>query len=154
MTYQLLKQPNDAAIPQILSVYRHPSVARFISIDEQHYWDYVTSTECVSFYKVYKENCLVAATHLELDGDVLYMDLVVFPAYQKMGIASEILRDIQRGILVSDFRNIHVSIDERNTASLKLFENAGFVCVGRDDELLEYEYSLCEKGNLDIPGGL
>ncbi len=140
MTYQLLKQSNDADIPQILAVYRHPSIARFISIDEQHYWDYVTSTERVSFYKVYQDDRLVAAAHLELDGDVLYMDIVVFPAYQKMGIASEILRDIQSGILVSDFRNIHVSIDERNIASRKLFEKAGFVCVGRDDELLEYEY--------------
>ena len=34
-----------------------------------------------------------------------------------------------------------INIDEKNIASLKLFESAGFVCTGKDEELLEYEYS-------------
>ncbi|MBE6787753.1 MAG: hypothetical protein E7537_05340 [Ruminococcaceae bacterium] len=39
--------------------------------------------------------------------------------------------------LISQF----ISIDEKNTASINLFESAKFVCVGKDTELLEYEYS-------------
>ena len=73
------------------------------------------------------------------------MDIVVFPDYQRRGIASKIIRDIQGGALVQDFRKIHVSIDEKNRASLRLFKNAGFIYVGKDEELLEYEYTMCEK---------
>lgn len=51
------------------------------------------------------------------------------------------LKDIQAGKFELDFDKIQVSIDEKNTASIKLFESAGFVCVGKNTELLEYEYS-------------
>lgn len=145
MTYQLLTKPNDEDILRILAVYQQPSVSRFISIDEQNYWEYVTSTECVYFYKVYADDQLSAVMHLELANGILYMDIVVFPDYQRRGIASKILRDILCGALVQDFHKIHVSIDEKNIASLRLFRNAGFVYVGKDEELLEYEYSVCEK---------
>ena len=68
------------------------------------------------------------------------MSVVVFPEYQKQGIATTILTDIQAGKIGLDFDKIRVYIDEKNIASLKLFESAGFVCTGKDEELLEYEY--------------
>ena len=69
------------------------------------------------------------------------MSVVVFPKYQSQGIATIIVKDIQAGKLGLDFIKIQVSIDEKNTASLKLFESVGFICVNKDEELLEYEYS-------------
>jgi len=33
-----------------------------------------------------------------------------------------------------------VLVDVENIASIRLFENAGFLCVGKDEELLEFEY--------------
>ena len=140
MNYQLLTNQNDAHIPRILSAYKTPSVAPFISINEANYWEYVTNTENVWFYKICEDGCIVATIHLELNKRVLYMDVVVFPEYQKRGIAKKILRDIQNGKLGIDFAKIQVSIDERNNASIRLFENAGFSCVGKDEELLEYAY--------------
>ena len=140
MTYQLIKSHIDKDIPIILSIYRLPSVARFVSINEENYWQYVTSTDNVWFYKVFKNDCLVATIHLELPERVLYMDIVVFPQYQRKGIGSKILNDIGKGKLGLDFDKIQVSIDESNIASIKLFEAAGFVCVAKDEELLEYEY--------------
>lgn len=140
MTYRLIKRQDDEDIPRILSVYNLPSVSRFISIDEKNYWQYVTTAEGVCFYKIFEDNILVAATHFELADRTLYMDVVVFPEYQRSGIATKILADIQEGKLGFDFDRIRVSIDEKNTASLKLFENAGFVCVAKEEELLEYEY--------------
>ena len=71
----------------------------------------------------------------------MYMSVVVFPKYQSQGIATIIVKDIQAGKLGLDFIKIQVSIDEKNTASLKLFESVGFICVNKDEELLEYEYS-------------
>ena len=69
------------------------------------------------------------------------MSVVVFPEYQKQGIATTILKDIQTRKIGLDFDKIQVSIDQKNTASLKLFESVGFICVNKDEELLEYEYS-------------
>ena len=141
MIYRLIKDLDDEDIPTILSVYRQPSISRFISIDEENYWKYITSTDNVYFYKIYKDDILLATIHLELVDCVLYMSVVVFPEYQKQGIATTILKDIQAGKTGLDFDKIRVYIDEKNTASLKLFESAGFICVNKDKELLEYEYS-------------
>ena len=141
MIYRLIKDLNDEDIPTILSVYKQPSISRFISIDEENYWRYITSTDNVYFYKIYKNDILVSTIHLELVDRVLYMSVVVFPEFQKQGIATTILKDIQAGELELDFDKIQVSIDEKNTASLKLFESVGFICVNKDEELLEYEYS-------------
>ena len=141
MIYRLIKGLDDEDIPTILSVYRQPSISRFISIDEENYWKYIASSDNVYFYKIYKDNILLATIHLELVDCVLYMAVVVFPEYQKQGIATTILKDIQTRKIGLDFDKIQVSIDEKNIASLKLFESAGFVCTGQDEELLEYEYS-------------
>ena len=84
---------------------------------------------------------MLATIHFELGDCVLYMSVVVFPEFQKQGVATTILKDIQAGKTGLDFDKIRVSIDEKNIPSLKLFESAGFVCAGKDEELLEYEYS-------------
>ena len=141
MTYRLVKKFDDEDIPTILSVYKQPSISQFISIDEENYWKYITSTDNLYFYKIYKDDILVSTIHLESDNRVLYMSVVVFPEYQKQGIATAILKDIQSGKTGLDFDKIQVSIDEKNIASLKLFESVGFICVNKDEELLEYEYS-------------
>lgn len=141
MTYRLLKKTDDEDIPLILSVYKQPLISQFISIDTENYWKYITSTDNVYFYKIYKNDILVATIHLELVDRVLYMSVVVFPEHQKQGIATTILKDIQAGKFELDFDKIQVSIDEKNTASINLFESAKFVCVGKNTELLEYEYS-------------
>ena len=140
MTYRLLKKVDDEDIPIILSVYMQPSVSRFIDIDKENYWKYVTGTDNVYFYKVFQDDVLVATIHLELVDRVLYMSIVVFPKYQKQGIATIIIKDIQTGTFKLDFTSILVSIDEKNSASIKLFEKSGFECIGKEEELLEYAY--------------
>ena len=141
MIYRLLRKYDDEDIPTILSAYRQSSISRFISIDEENYWIYITSTDNVYFYKVYKDNVLVATMHLELSDCVLYMSVVVFSEHQKQGLATAMLKYIQAGKLGINYKKIKVSIDEKNIASLKLFKNVGFVCTGKDEELFEYEYT-------------
>jgi len=142
MTYCLLKKADDEDIPLILSAYKQPAISQFISIDEENYWKYITDTNNVFFYKIFIDNVLAATIHLELADRILYMSVVVFPKYQNQGIATTILKDIQTGKLELDFFKIQVSIDEKNIASLKLFENVGFVCIYKDEELLEYVYIM------------
>ena len=93
------------------------------------------------YYKVYEKDALVGAIQLELSGGVLYVDIMVIPEFQRRGFGTSIIRDIQNGVLPLSFERIEISIDERNIASIKLFENMGFELTSRDGELLLYVYT-------------
>lgn len=142
MNYQRMMNENDKDIPCLTSVFKLPEISRYISIDEQNYWHYVTSSDNVYFFKVYDDEHLVATTHLEVVDRVLYMDIMVVPEQQGKGIATAILRDIQAERLVSGFDRIEVAIDENNVASIRLFEKMGFGFVTKEDELLNYVYKV------------
>ena len=148
MTYHRILNTNDTDIPYLSSVLQLPDVSKFISIDESNYWNYVTQTENVFYYKVFLNNELVAATHCEISNSTLFMDIMVIPHHQRKGIATSILSDIMSGKLQLDFDKIEVSIDEQNTASIKLFEKMNFKFVSKEDELLNYTYSLTKETNI------
>ena len=140
MKYIRLKDTRDGDIPDLMSLYRLPEISRFIHIDVDHYWNYVTGSENVFYYKVYQDELLVAAIHCELSNHVLFMDIAVFPEHQRHGIASRILRDIQDELVLDGFRKIEVSIEESNAASRRLFEKMGFVLASKEDDLILYTY--------------
>lgn len=142
MKYQQMMNENDKDIPYLTSVFKLPEISRYISIDEQNYWKYVTTSENVHFFKVYEKDSLVATTHCEVVDRVLYMDIMVISEQQGKGIATTVLKDIQLGNLVSGFDRIEVAIDENNVASIRLFEKMGFDFVSKEDELLNYVYKV------------
>ena len=145
MTYHRILNTNDSDVPYLASILKLPEIAKFITIDESNYWNYVTQTENVFYYKVFLNNELVAATHCEISNKILYMDIMVIPQHQRKGIATAILSDILSGKLQLDFNKIEVAIDEQNTASIKLFEKMNFKFVSKEDELLNYTYSLTKE---------
>ena len=126
----------------MISVYRQPDAARYISIDEAGYFPYVTETENVYFYKVYHDQTMKAMIHLECFHETLYMSIVVIPQYRRSGLASKILCDIQSGRFPFHYHKIEVSIDESNLASIHLFEKMGFIQTSKEDELISYIYLL------------
>ena len=142
MTYQHLIDVNDTDILQLCRVMDLANVSRFISYDKERYWQYVTSTNSVFYYKVYKRNSLLGAIHLEISGKVLYMSILVFPEYQNQKIGSSIIKDIQDRKLPIDFERIEVSIDETNVASIRLFEKMNFKLFSKEKELLIYVYQM------------
>lgn len=132
--------PSDSDIPRLLAIYRLPEISRFLSIDEGGYFPYVTSSPGVFYYKAYENGTLVGTVHLESNDGTLDLALLVLPEHQNRGIGSRILGDIKSGRLTGEFSDIRVSIDWDNFSSLHLFEKAGFVLTGEEDELLEYTY--------------
>ena len=140
LDYIRLTDQNDQAIADIKAVFDMPQVARFISYDKDNYFSYVTETEGVFFYKVYHNGALAATTHIEQADQTLYMGVVVFPQHRQKGIATQIVKDVQSGTLPFAYGQIEVSIDRANIASIKLFENAGFVLDSTDMELQNYIY--------------
>ena len=53
---------------------------------------------------------------------------------------TDLIEDIQNDIFKLNYNKIEISIDETNSASLKLFENAGFTRTSKDDELINLVY--------------
>lgn len=139
LTYARILSENDVDIPCLKEIYQLPGVSRFLSISDK-YFHYVVSTENVFFYKVYEAKKLIGAIHLEKHGNLLYMDILIFPEFQRMGFATRVMKDVQNDIFDLSYDRIEISIDESNIASIKLFENAGFSFVSREDELLNFVY--------------
>ncbi len=139
LAYMRILSEDDVDIPQLLKIYQLPSISQFLSISD-NYFHYVTNTESVYFYKVYEKEKLIGTIHLEKDEKLLYMDILIFPEFQRMGFATRVIKDIQNDIFGQNYDRIEISIDESNIASLKLFENAGFTFVSKEDELLNFVY--------------
>ena len=135
--YKRLLFTDDTELPYISAIYQRPEVARYISIAD-NYFDYITVSKNVYFYKVYRSSKLIGTIHLEKQYKTLFMDILVFPEYQKQGIGISILADIQNDVFGLDYEIIEVAIDQTNVASIKLFEKAGFVFVSQEDELKNY----------------
>ena len=139
LTYKKMIFENDADVPQLAEIYQVPEIARYLSIGD-NYFHYVTNTENVHFYKVYKNGELIGTIHLEKQGTVLFMDILVFPRFQRAGLGTRIVKDIQDDVFKLDYKSIEISIDEANFTSLRLFENAGFVFTSKEDELMNFVY--------------
>ena len=77
MKYQRMMNENDISIPYLASVFKLLEISSYISIDEQNYWKYVTTSENMYFFKIYKNDVLVGTTHLEVVDRVLYMDIMM-----------------------------------------------------------------------------
>ncbi len=146
MKYIRLINANDIDITSILSVYRLPEVSRYISIDENNFWTYVTSSENIYFYKIYHDENLVGTLHCEVVDKTLYLSIVVFPEYQNTGIGTAVIDDVQNRKLPFEFEKIEISIDETNIASIKLFEKMNFRFSSKEDELINYIFSTKKLG--------
>lgn len=139
LTYSRILSEDDSDISHLLEVYQHPAISRFLSISN-NYFHYVTNTENVYFYKVYASEKLIGTIHLEKCEDLLYMDILIFPEYQRMGFATSVVTDVKNDAFGLKFKRIEIAIDESNAASIKLFERVGFTFVSKEDELLNYAY--------------
>ncbi|MBR2613051.1 MAG: GNAT family N-acetyltransferase [Clostridia bacterium] len=140
MIYRRIDSQNDPDISCLDEILNLPEISRFINVDKNNYWTYVTNTENVFYFKVFENDVLVAATHLEILNETMYMDVMVIPMYQRKGIATKIIKDIQSGNIPFDFGKIEVSIDKSNIASIKLFEKMNFKFVSAENELLNYAW--------------
>ena len=79
---------------------------------------------------------MIGTTHLEQQENVLFMDVLVFPKFQRAGLGTSIVKDIQDDIFELGYKSIEISIDEENIGYLRLFEKAGFAFVSKEAELL------------------
>ena len=139
LTYQKMIFEDDADVSKLVEIYQAPEIARYLSISD-NYFHYVTNNQNVHFYKVYKNDELIGTTHLEQQETILFMDVLVFPKFQRAGLGASIVKDVQDDIFELGYKSIEISIDEENIGSLRLFEKAGFAFVSKEAELLNFVY--------------
>ena len=139
LTYKRIVSQEDKDIFLINEIHSKPEIMKYISIGD-NYFKYVTTTENVFFYKVYKGRNFVGTIHLEKNDNIIYMDILIVPEFQKSGLGTKVINDIKDDIFNLSFKKIKVSIDENNIPSLRLFEKAGFKFVSQEEELKNYEY--------------
>ena len=139
LTYQKMIFEDDADVSKLVEIYQAPEIVRYLSISD-NYFHYVTNNQNVHFYKVYKNDELIGTTHLEQQETVLFMDVLVFPKFQRAGLGASIVKDVQDDIFELGYKSIEISIDEENIGSLRLFEKAGFAFVSKETELLNFVY--------------
>ncbi len=140
MTYTRLTNLNDSDIDYLDCIHSLAEIARYISIDTDRFWDYVTSTENVYYYKVYDGVKFVGALHIEFAEDILYLSVLVFPEYQNKGYGSIIISDVQKDIFSLNYKKIEASVDDANTPSIKLFTKMGFSEFDREEELINFAW--------------
>lgn len=140
MNYIQVQSEKDQDVPYLLSVHRLPEIKRFIGIDEANYFRYVTTTENVFYFKAYWNEKLVGTVHCELEDGVLYLSILVIPGFQRRGIGTEILCDMQKKAFPLSFDRIVASIEKQNDASLGLFRKMGFARVAEDGELVDVSW--------------
>ena len=80
LAYTRILSEDDVDIPQLSKMYQLPSITQFLSISD-NYFHYVTNTESVYFYKVYENQKLIGAIHLEKNENLLYMNILIFPEF-------------------------------------------------------------------------
>ena len=110
LTYAKMLSADDVDISYITKYYENPKVSHFLSIGD-NYFSYVTGTENVHFYKVYSNETLVGVVHLEKQRTSLFLSVLVFPEFQKLGFGTKIIDDVKKDVFGLDYKIIEVSVD-------------------------------------------
>ena len=130
----------DSDLDELIRIHQEPSVSRYISISE-NYFNYVTETEGVCYYKIICDGILTGGIHSEIQSETMYLSVCVDEKYRRIGIAEKSLKEFF-SILPSAVKTIEVSIEETNIPSIRLFQKFGFQPSERDRELITYCKSL------------
>jgi len=131
---------NDLEISIVKKMHDEPTISKYISISD-NYFDYVTGTEHVAYFKIKFHNEFIGGIHTEISGTVLYLSICIQPQYRKKGFATAACKKYIQ-LTPHTVEKIQVSIDETNIPSVRLFENLGFTKAGRDGELVDYILNL------------
>ena len=123
----------DKDIKDLMRIHASQSVAKYISISD-NYFDYVTNTNGVIYYKILWNGILVGGIHCEYVNRKLFISICIDEKYHRHGIAEVALNKLLDN--ANNVDTVEVSIDETNMSSLLLFQKLGFSQIGKEDELI------------------
>ena len=130
----------DKDSTRIMQIHNQPSVKKYIKISEQ-YFDYITTTEGVIYYKIIVDDLVVGGIHTETSNNVMFLSICIDEMHRCRKIAKTALTQLFE-VLPSTVKKIEVSIDIENIPSNSLFQKLGFTQTSRENELNTYCLSL------------
>ena len=131
---------DDPDLDDLIRIHKEPSVSRYISISD-NYFNYITETEGVCYYKIITDGILAGGIHSEIHSKTMYLSVCIDEKYRRLGIAEKALKKII-SIIPSTVKTIEVCIEETNMPSICLFQKLGFQFAGQDNELILYRKSF------------
>ena len=132
---------SDRDLASISRIHNQPSVEKYIKASE-NYFDYVTNSEGVIYYKVIADGIVTGGIHSETVKDTMYLSICIDEQYRRRNIAETALKQLFAQLLPCAVKTSDVSIDEKNTPSIVLFQKLGFKQIGKEDELNIYRLFL------------
>lgn len=66
----------DKDSTRIMQIHNQPSVKKYIKISEQ-YFDYITTTEGVVYYKIIVDDLVVGGIHTETSNNVMFLSICI-----------------------------------------------------------------------------
>lgn len=126
----------DKDFTRIVQIHNQLSVKKYIKISDQ-YFDYITNTEGVVYYKIIVDDLVVGGIHTETSNDVMFLSICVDEKYRCRKISTAALTQLF-DVLPSTVKKIEVSVDIENVPSNSLFQKLGFTQTSRENELNTY----------------
>lgn len=130
----------DNDLIDLMRIHSSSSVAKYISISDS-YFEYVTNSEDVAYYKIFANDMLVGGIHCEINNGTMYLSICIDELYRRRGIAETAIKKLLL-MLPNDIEDVEVNIENTNTPSLSLFKKIGFAIIGKEDELIKCRLQL------------
>ena len=90
-------------------------------------------------------------SQVEIEKDTLYGHIVtvnVAPNYRRKGIATQMIKDTEKILRDKGIGESHLEVREDNSAALKLYQNSGYIKIGRLEKYYGNKHGLFLKKTL------
>ena len=141
ISYEKLKNEDKKDIDFLKKCCNNHEIEKFIKLSDS-FFDFVTKTPNVYYYKIKIENEIVGGLHLQVSEDVLYLSIWVLPSFQRKGIAEHVINDSKSDCFKLNYNEIRAGIAKNNIKSLSLFKKLEFEEVLIEDGIVDVKYVL------------
>lgn len=132
LTFRLL---DEAEMRVYNTWFQDEELRRRIEPPTSQWFSYVTNTPGVHAWMVYAGEIAVGQVSLDTDADQHgYFSLAVNPPLRNQGYGKRILRAFLKRPEVTRLKRIEVTIEPDNFASLRCFQQAGFVRLSSEPD--------------------
>ncbi|MDL2287058.1 GNAT family N-acetyltransferase [Eubacteriales bacterium OttesenSCG-928-G02] len=116
----------------------HESIKNWIGIEDwEMYYKYANGNEKTFLFAIYKGKDFIGEFTAENDDDCLHICLIINPQFQNRGFGVEALNYFSKNVYSLTGihpKYLHAGIFNKNIASIKCFEKAGYISHGVDKD--------------------
>lgn len=141
ITYEKLSGSDKDDIEFLKNCHKIREIEKFIKISDV-FFDYVTSTPNIYYYKIIINNKIVGGLHLQVKNQILYCSIWILPDFQKKGVAGCVINDLKSDCFKLNYNEIQAGINKNNINSLSLFKKLDFEETKVEDGIVDVKYVI------------